>query len=536
MCVAPAAGNPCGWLNDDGRLSCLRVVQSELSDTFNQTRSPSYLPTVARFRMNVWDEVLALVTLSWPIWLSGVAEAVNGAVAALFLGRDPNPALLGGAYVAMSVFSVLAMCPLMGLSSGVTTLVATAIGARELDKIGAYVQLGTAINTTYALACMVPMVVFPAPLLRILLGDKQPQVLGVAAAYLRIYSLRLFPYAVLRPVHRALMAQSVTWPMPVGALFIVVSNAALHAVLVRAAGLGAVGSAIASTVAPMLQTVCLLALVTHLGLNPTVWGRWDPPAAAAAARPYLRLALPGAALMCAEWWALEATTLLMSRREPAVLAAHVVAVNISVILYMTPAALGLGVMTRVGNALGAATPEAARRACWVAVSTGTAVGCFLAAALFVTRHLWPGMYSANGTVQALLVGVAPWLAAIVLVDATLAVLGRVLRGSGRQRLGAAICLLGYWGGTLPLCWALAATGGAAGGGAGALRGVWVGLAVGKAAVTGVMLAVAVGTNWEDQAARALQRLGRPAAVSPLVGDGRGRIPPYGSGQDCEEGA
>lgn len=484
--------------------------------------------------MDVWHETLALVTLSWPIWLSGVAEAVNGAVAALFLGRDPNPALLGGAYVAMSVFNVLAMFPLMGLSSGVTTLVATAIGAREHDKIGAYVQLGTAINLAYALAWMVPMVVFPAPLLRILLGDKQRQVLGVAATYLRVYSLRLFPYALLRPVHRALMAQSVTWPMPVGALFIVASNTALHAVLVSAAGLGAIGSAVASTIAPVLQTVCLLALVTHLGLNPTVWGRWDPAAAAAAAAPYLRLALPGAALMCAEWWALEATTLLMSRRAPAVLAAHVVAINITLILYVTPAALGLGVMTRVGNALGAATPAAARRACWVAVSAGTAVGCLLAAVLFGTRHVWPGLYSANGTVQALLVGVTPWLAAIVLVDAALAVLGRVLRGSGRQRLGATIYLLGYWGGTLPLCWALAAAAGAVGGGGGALRGIWVGLAVGKAGVTAVMLAVAVATDWEDQATRALQRLGHSAAA-PLVEEGRARIAGYGSGQECREG-
>lgn len=483
---------------------------------------------------SVWRETRALVLLSWPIWLSGVAEAVNGAVAALFLGRDPNPALLGGAYVAMSVFSVLAMCPLMSLSSGVTTLVATAIGARDFDKVGSYVQLGTSVNLAYALVWMVPMVAFPTPLLRVLLGDKQPQVLGVAATYLRVYSLRLFPYAVLRPVHRALMAQSVTWPMPVGALFIVISNTALHAVLVSAAGLGAVGSAVASTVAPALQTVCLLALVAYLGLNPTVWGRWDPAAVTAAARPYLRLALPGAALMCAEWWALEATTLLMSRRSPSVLAAHVVAANVTLILYMTPAALGLGVMTRVGNALGAATPAAARRACWVAVAAGTAVGGALGVPLFGARHVWPGVYSANGRVQALLVAVTPWLTVIVVVDAALAVLGRVLRGSGRQRLGAAIYLVGFWGGTLPLCWILSTMGGTVGGGGGALRGMWVGLAVGKAAVTAVMLAVAAATDWADQATRALQRLGHPAAV-PLAEEGRGQDVGYGSHQECRDG-
>lgn len=461
-------------------------------------------------------EARALLALSWPIFAAGVAEAGMSTVAALFLGRDPDAALLGGAYVAISVFNVAALSPMAGLSSAVSTLAATAIGAGEAHKVGTYVQLGVAVNWAYVGVLMVALVGWPRPLLHLVLGGGQPRVAAVAVSYLRVYSLALLPYAVMDPIQRALMAQSVAWPMTISSAVGVGSNVVLHALFVVAAGGGAVGSAAASALAATLQLGVLAGLVRLVGLGPTVWGGWSPRAAVAAARSYGRLALPGAAVLVAEWWALEMTTFLMARAGDApALAAHVVAMNVAFLCYMAPVSVGMAVMTRVGNALGGASPAGARRACWVAAVLGTTAGGAAAVALLGGRAVWPRLYSANGVVVGLLSAVAPAVAAFVAADAVLAIFGRVLRGSGRQRLGAAIYLVGYWGGVLPLASGLASSAAAAGGGppGGALEGMWTGLAVGKAGLVAVMAAVAVHTDWEDQSRRALRRLGLPPPLS-----------------------
>ncbi|GAB0491163.1 hypothetical protein MMPV_002415 [Pyropia vietnamensis] len=478
-------------------------------------------------------EARALLTLSWPIFASGVAEAGMSTVAALFLGRDPNAALLGGAYVAISVFNVIALSPMTGLSSAVSTLAATAIGAGEAHKVGAYVQLGVAVNWTFVGVLMVALIGWPAPILRLVLSGGQPRVAAVAVSYLRLYSLALLPYAVMDPIQRALMAQSVSWPIAVSSAVAMLSNVVLHAVLVVAAGGGAVGSAAASALAAMLQLGVLAGLVRLIGLGPTVWGGWSPRAAATAARSYVRLALPGAAVLVAEWWALEMTTLFMARAGDAqALAAHVVAMNVAFLCYMAPVSVGMAVMTRVGNALGGASPAGACRACWVAVALGASAGGTAAVVLLGGRSIWPRLYSANGVVVGLLRGVAPAVAAFVAADAVLAIFGRVLRGSGRQRLGAAIYLVGYWGGVLPLASWLASSADSAEGGrvrlGGALAGMWTGLAVGKAGLVGVMAAVAVRTDWEEQSLRALRRLGIATSLT-VASPGTGGEAPVGYG-------
>ena len=450
-------------------------------------------------------EACALLRLSWPLFAAGVAEAGLVTVASLFLGRDPDEAIIGGALVAFSVFNVFARSPMAGLSSAASTLVANAVGAGEVTKIGAYVQLGTAVNLAYAALVIVPLVGFPKPLLTLVLGGEQPSVTAVAATYIRLYAWALLPYALTDPFQQALTAQSVTWPLMLSSVTAVASSAAFHALFVFAAGWGAVGSAVATVLAATAQTVCLTAIIAARRLGPTVWGRWSPAAAWSSARAYLRLAIPGAAVLCAEWWALEVTTFLMARFASATaLTAHVIAMNVAYLTYMAPSSLGIAAMARVGNTLGGRDPEAARRTCWVAAGLGVAAGIAQAASLFAAQNVWPRLYSSSDDVQGLLGGFALLLAAFVAVDAALNVFGRVLRGSGRQLLCATIYVVGYWGGVLPLAGILAAAGG--GMAAAALRGMWIGLAGGKLGLVVVMLSVAVVTDWEDQSRRALARL------------------------------
>lgn len=221
--------------------------------------------------------------------------------------------------------------------------------------------------------------------------------------------------------------------------------------------------------------------------------------------------------------------------DAAALAAHVVAMNVAFLCYMAPVSVGMAVLTRVGNALGAASPAGARRACWVAAALAITAGGTAAAGLFGGRSLWPRLYSANGAVVVLLRGIAPAVAAFVAADAALAIFGRVLRGSGRQQLGAVIYLVGYWMFILPFAARLASAAAAAGMPGGALGGMWVGLAVGKATLVGVMVAVAVRTDWEDQSRRALRRLGLPLPLSWALPGGGGELGGYGSVNATRDG-
>ena len=80
-------------------------------------------------------------------------------------------------------------------------------------------------------------------------------------------------------------------------------------------------------------------------------------------------------------------------------------------------------------------------------------------------------------------------------DGINAVASGVLRGSGRQMLGATTNAVGYWVIGVPLAWALAFKAGLG------VRGFWLGVGVGAATQAAVLLTLLSRWDWHAEAAR-----------------------------------
>jgi MATE family multidrug resistance protein len=88
--------------------------------------------------------------------------------------------------------------------------------------------------------------------------------------------------------------------------------------------------------------------------------------------PLLRLAGPVVAAEVGWMGVWLADTMIGARFEPAVLAAHQIALNSAAFTFMVPLGLSSAAAVRVGHALGRSDTEGARRAGWTALGLGLA--------------------------------------------------------------------------------------------------------------------------------------------------------------------
>lgn len=68
--------------------------------------------------------------------------------------------------------------------------------------------------------------------------------------------------------------------------------------------------------------------------------------------PVLRIALPGAAMLCAEWWAFEILTLLAGLLSTTDLASSAITMNVETFAFMFPLTVSIAASTRISNNLG----------------------------------------------------------------------------------------------------------------------------------------------------------------------------------------
>ncbi|OSX78576.1 hypothetical protein BU14_0106s0041 [Porphyra umbilicalis] len=405
---------------------------------------------------DVRSEAAALFALTWPTYIALLCEVGMSTVAAVFLGRTGSPATLGGAYLGISLANVLASAPIMGVATAQGTLSAQANGAGRPHLVGLYLQRGLAVNLGISLLVL-PLLWWPTPLLWFLVGGRaadgtaaggQGHVVAVATSFLRAYSPVLLPLSAYDALRRYLLAQDIATPLLWSSAAGLVANLGLHALLVSGAGLGILGSAVALVVAQVVNVAVLVTIILSGRLHTRTWGGWAPARAASNLRPYLALGLPGLVQVCAEWWAMEGTLFLVARYGAVPLAAHAALMNVSFLAYLAPLAVGTAASTRVGAALGRGAAAAARRAAWVAVAAGASTGVATCSVIWGARAWWPRLYvggeAEEGTILAALAVVLPVFAVFGLSDTLQAVLGGVLRGSGRQSLGAYGNAAAFW--------------------------------------------------------------------------------------------
>lgn len=384
----------------------------------------------------------------------------------------------GGVFFAFAIFGI-------GMLLGLDYVVATAFGAARSSDAhralvdGVWLALGLSVVLTAVLHLIIPLLPY---------AGIQPAVLAGGIPYLYASTWSLLPLLVFTALRRYLQALGLVRPIMVTVISANVVNAVACWILVfgtlGAPALGPAGAGWATTASRVYMMACLIAYIAHRERrHPT--GLAAVPLAPDRRRltTLARLGFPAALQITAEVGVFTVVTTLAARFDPAVLAAHQIALNSAAFTFMVPLGLSSAAAVRVGQALGRGDPAGARRAGWTALALGLAFMTTTACIFLLAPGPILSLFTTDPRVLA--GGVALLLIAggFQLFDGTQVVLTGALRGTGDTRTPMIANLVGYWLLGLPIGWWLCFRRGAD------VIGLWLGLCIGLVIVATTLLIV-----------------------------------------------
>ncbi|OYU44911.1 MAG: MATE family efflux transporter [Burkholderiales bacterium PBB4] len=412
--------------------------------------SPLSPPTPLRARHLLRQELAALWQLAWPL-LIGQLATVGMAVADVAMSGHASAQDLAGVSLGASLW-VIVVVTLMGVMMAVNPLVAHLVGAKEFSKVPHLVRQALWMASGVGLVALV------LANLSALVFDHmtlEPEVRHIAQQFMHITSGALPAFAAYRVLYGYSASLNQTKPMMSLSLAALALNCFLNWLLVFGnwglPKLGGVGCAWASMVCVWFN---LLGLVWWMRRSPAYASTWpfthlEAPNRAEIGR-LLHLGLPIGVTYFAECSAFSLIALLVAKFGSTQVAAHQIALNFSSLTFMVPMSLGMALLTRVGQALGAGDPTAARYRAWVGV--GAAVGVSLVSAIVMAlfNRQIASAYTNDAGVAALAASLL-FLAAIFQISDGLQVsTSSAIRGYKVTRTPMAIHLTAFWAVSLPL--------------------------------------------------------------------------------------
>lgn len=387
------------------------------------------------------------------------------------------------------------MSLILGFASGADTLCSQAFGFKNYKRVGVVLQRGILILTVAVLPAVCLWLNTESVML---LLQQDPCVAKLTGEYVQVFILSLPGIVVLIMVQRYLLAQGVVWVFVLSGILSNVVSVVLHAVFLFGAKLGVVGASLALTLINTVVPVVLLLYIRARGLHKLTWGGWSWASLQDWAE-YAKLGLGGFALTASEWWAFEVSVLVTGSIDKTQLAVNTVVIQLATIIYMVPLGMGIAVSVRVGNELGAGNPLRAKRASFMAlgvvVCSGTVFLVLFGSLRRQLAYVFTNVSEVVDGVEHAMVGAL----GVVFLDQIQGTIAGILRGSGRQGIGAAVNIVCFYLIGLPLGISLAIPVKM-----GSL-GMWIGLSVADVIQTTTLIGILLKTNWKKLSDIAIMR-------------------------------
>ncbi|KAM9320072.1 multidrug and toxin extrusion protein 2-like [Gastrophryne carolinensis] len=387
-----------------------------------------------------WSEVKEQCVLAGPVFLSQIMVISINIVSSIFCGHL-GKIELDSVTLAAAVINVTGISIGSGLASACDTLISQTYGGKNLKRIGTILQRGI---------CILFLCCFPCWAIFINTEPVQnPQVARLTQRYVTIFIPALPAVFLYQLQTRYLQNQNIIWPQVITGLVVNLINLVVNAVFMYGLKLGVDGSAWASTLSQYAMSGVLLAYIIVKKLHVSTWGGWSKDCLQEWGA-FFRLAIPSMLMVCIEWWSFEIGGFLAGLVSVVALGAHAIMLELATAAYMARASIGVAANVRIGNALGAGNVEQAKHSCKVAllsiVSCSLMTGSLLAGLKDVTGYIFTSDKEIVALVSHLMLIFAPFH----LCDAIAGTCGGILRGAGKQKIGAVTNAVGYYLVGLPI--------------------------------------------------------------------------------------
>jgi MATE family multidrug resistance protein len=409
----------------------------------------SAAPRFAHPGYTVRTEMSALWRLSWPM-LAGQLATVGMGVADVAMTGHVSAAELAAVSLGASVWSIV-LVTVMGVMMAINTVVAHETGAAQYDRIPHVVRQalwkGLLVGLVACLLTNLATLVFDH------IG-LDPEVNANASMFVHVISLGMPAFACYRALYGYTTSINQTKPVMVIAFLGLLFNVFVNWLLIYGnwgmPKMGGVGCAVATAVGMWLM---LGAMVYWIRRAPAYrqtypFTHWEWPNLPEIGS-MLRLGLPIGVTYFAEVSAFGAVSLLVARFGVVQVSAHQIALNFASLVFMVPLSFGVGLITRVGQALGAGDPARARFAAWVGVGMSLVFALVSALGILLFRWEIARAYTSDPAVQALCAHLLLFAALFQLSDAAQVAASSAIRGYQVTRQPMQIQVLAFWGFALP---------------------------------------------------------------------------------------
>ncbi|XP_078122118.1 multidrug and toxin extrusion protein 1-like [Sander vitreus] len=384
-------------------------------------------------------ELVQLFKLAGPVIISQLMVFMISFISTVFCGHLGKTELAGVA-LSISVVNVTGISIGTGLSLTCDTLISQTYGSGNLKRVGVILQRGVLILLLACFPCWA-ILINTEPLL--LAVKQSPEVASIAQLYVKIFMPSLPAAFMYQLQGRYLQNQGIIWPQVVTGVIANILNAIINYVFLYCLDLGVAGSAAANAISQYLLAVILFVYICCRGLHKATWGGWTLDCLQEWG-PFVRLAIPSMLMLCLEWWIFEIGGFLAGVISETELGAHSIAYELTALAYMFPLGFAAAASVRVGNALGAGNIEQAKLSSKVPIICAFIIACFIGASLSLARNVIGYIFTSEQDILQRVADVMIIFGFMHLADAVAAVAGGVLRGAGKQLIGALCNLVGYY--------------------------------------------------------------------------------------------
>ncbi|NXG59170.1 S47A1 protein, partial [Hemiprocne comata] len=394
---------------------------------------------------NFLEDAKKLLVLAGPLILIQLLIFLIHLVSSIFCGHL-GKVELASVTLAIAVINVTAISVGYGLSSACDTLISQTYGSKNLLRVGVILQRAILILLLCCFPCCAILINIEQFLLLI---HQDPEVSRLTQRYVMVFVPALPAVFLYNLETKYLQNQMIMWPLVLSGVVGNVVNVIANCIFLYVLHLGIIGSAWANTVAQYSQTIFLFLYIIGKKLHVKTWGGWSSECLLEW-DSFTSLAVPSMLMVCIEWWTYEIGSFLIGLLSVVELSAQSIIYEVSVVAFMIPLGLGTAASVQVGNALGAGDIETAKRSSSTSLlCTGffcVAVGAILAASKDVLGYI----FTRDKEIVDLVAWVMPVYIVFHLFEAMCGACSGVLRGIGKQKFGAILNAVSYYGVGLPL--------------------------------------------------------------------------------------
>lgn len=388
--------------------------------------------------------------LAYPVMLSQLGQILVGVSDSVMVGQL-GTAPLAGVSLGNSIF-ILFLTFGIGISYGITPLVAKADGERDNKKIIEILKQGFLVNgvTGILLFILLFLTSFVFPYL-----NQPGEVIILAKPYFLIISCSIIPFMVFQVFRQFAEGLSLTRQ----AMIITVSGNILNVFFnyllifgkLGFPAYGLMGAGIATLISRIYMALAMILFVGYGGFFKPYWAHFNKKGIdKSIIRNILNIGLPSGMQFIFEVGAFSLAAIMIGWLGASSLAAHQIAINLAAITYMMATGLATATTIRVGNQLGRKDYQSMRLVGFTGFYMSAVFMGLNAIILILGRHFFPSLYISEQEV----IGIASsllFIAAIFQLSDGIQVVGLgALRGMADVKMPTLITLVAYWILALPL--------------------------------------------------------------------------------------